>query len=164
MRKEYDFSKAVRLSEVLARRRRKRRQATQGATPAADDEPLSATLAREIRRRAADLDDPVRYLLASQVTPRFVLYYNVTDDAYVLNDPKGATLFKRRKAAHSVKRLLGGRIRVIQCITRKRNGQRIPVLPRLPCKATHAKQGKRAAQHAVAGDGPLRGPRLNGGR
>jgi len=131
MRKKYDFSKAVRASEVLGRRLRKSGTRAERTGPAADDSPLTAAQLREIKRRAADLDDPVRYFLASHMTPRFVLYYNVSDDTYILNDPTGASLFKRRNAANSVKRLLGGRIRVIRCTTRCRNGQRIPVLPRL---------------------------------
>jgi len=134
MRKEYDFSKAVRASAVLGRRRRKvaSGRGAERVAAAADDFPLTAAQVREIKRRAADLDDPVRYLLASRMTPRFVLYYNVSDDTYVLNEPAMATLFKRRKTAESVKRLLGGRIRVIRCTTKHRNGQRVPVLPRLP--------------------------------
>jgi hypothetical protein len=137
MRKEYDFSKAVRVSAVL-RRRQRGVASGRGHERGAGGVPLTAAQLREIKRRAADLDDPVRYLLASQMTPRFVLYYNVSDDTYVLNEPKLATLFKRRKAAESVKRLLGGRIRIIRCTTKHRNGQRVPVLPR------HSRRGKNA--------------------
>lgn len=107
----------------------------------ADDCPLTAVQIREIRRRAADRDDPIRYLLASQVTPRFVLYYNVSDDTYVLNEPKLATLFKRRKTAESVQRLLGGRMRIIRCTTKHRDGRRVPVLPRLPRTSRRRKNG-----------------------
>ena len=128
MRKEYDFSKAVRASAVL---RRRQQRVAHRLADVADDSPLTAAQIREIERRAADLDDPIRYLLASQMSPRFVLYYNVSDDTYVLNEPKLATLFKRRKTAESVKRLLGGGIRIIRCTTKHRNGQRIPVIPRL---------------------------------
>jgi len=140
MKKEYDFSKAVRASAVLRRRRRRAASGSgnERAAAVADDLPLTAAQIREIKHRAADLDDPVRYLLASRMAPRFVLYYNVSDDTYVLNEPKLATLFKRRNAAESVKRLLGGRIRVIRCATKHRNGQRVPVLPR------RARRGKNA--------------------
>lgn len=127
MRKEYDFSKASRAPAVLRRRRRRLAERLEAE---ADDSPLTAAEIREIKRRVADRDDPVRYLLASQMTSRFVLYYNVSDDTYVLNEPKLATLFKRRKTAESVKRLLGGRIRIIRCTTKRRNGQRVPVLPK----------------------------------
>lgn len=110
--------------------RRRREDDKKASADAGDDSPLTAMQIRVIERRAADLADPVRYLLASRMTPRFVLYYNVSDDTYVLNEPASATLFKRRKAAESVKRLLSGRIHVIRCTTNYRNGQRVPLLPR----------------------------------
>ena len=56
-----------------------------------DGEPLTQAQVRELRRRAADLDDPARYLLVSQFRPRFALYYNVSDDVYAMNDPRSAT-------------------------------------------------------------------------
>ncbi len=76
----------------------------------------------------ADLDDATRYLLVSQMGPRFALYYNVSDDVYVMNDPRGATLFKRRKAALALKALLGGSIRLLRCESKRVNGVQVPVL------------------------------------
>lgn len=76
----------------------------------------------------ADLDDASRYLLVSQMGPRFALYYNVSDDVYVMNEPRGATLFKRRKAALAVKALLGGSIRILRCKSKRVNGVQVPVL------------------------------------
>lgn len=93
----------------------------------ASDCPLTPAQIREIRRRVADLDDPVRYLLVSHVGPRFALYYNVSDDLYAMNDPKGGTLFKQRKAAESVKRTLGKGVEIVECRTTRRKGVRIPV-------------------------------------
>jgi len=75
----------------------------------------------------ADLDDVTRYLLVSQMGLRFALYYNVADDVYVMNNPRGATLFKRRKAALAVKALLGGSIRILRCTSRRINGIRVPM-------------------------------------
>ena len=94
---------------------------------AVDDE-LTPAQIRELRRRMADLDDGTRYLLASQIGPRFALYYNVSDDVYVMNDPRAATLFKRRKAALAVKGLLGGSIRILRCKSKRVNGVQVPVL------------------------------------
>jgi hypothetical protein len=96
-----------------------------------DDWPLTPAQIREIDRRVADLDNPVRYLLVSRIGTRFAFYYNISDDLYAMNDPGGATLFKRRKAAESVKRTLGrgGRgIQLVECRTTQRNGARVPVL------------------------------------
>jgi len=89
---------------------------------------LTPAQIRELRRRVADLDDVTRYLLVSQMAPRFALYYNVSDDVYVMNDPQGATLFKRHKAALAVKALLGGSIRILRCKSKRLNGVRVPML------------------------------------
>jgi hypothetical protein len=97
-----------------------------------DEEPLSRAQVRELRRRAADLDDPTRYLLVSRFGRRFELYYNVSDDVYAMNNPRGATLFKRRKAALAVKDLLGPGIQVIRCTTRREKGTRVPVFKKGP--------------------------------
>lgn len=131
MRKQYAVSKAAPTSAVLRARRPESASETRPnrITETTDDLPLTRAQIRELERSVADIRDPVRYLLASQLTPRFVLYYDVSEDTYVMNDPSGATLFKRHKAAVAVKRLLGGGLRIIRCTTRQRNGQRIPLLP-----------------------------------
>jgi len=130
MRKEYDFSQGVR------RRARVRPPGRQGAASGTatyrqsdpvDDE-LTPAQIHELRRRMADLDDVTRYLLVSQMGPRFALYYNVSDDVYVMNDPLRATLFKRRKAALAVKALLGESIRILRCKSKRVNGVQVPVL------------------------------------
>ncbi len=92
------------------------------------DEELTPAQKSELRRRIADLDDPTRYILVSQMAPRFALYYDVSEDVYVMNDPNGATLFKRRTAAVAIKKLLGGPIRVVRCKSKRDSGVRVPVL------------------------------------
>lgn len=104
-----------------------------------DDFHLSKTQLRELDRRIADSKDPVRYLIEGGFGPKFRLYYNVTDDVYAMNNPAGATLFKRRKAALAVQKLLGARTRLLRCTTRRRMGQLIPVLP---MKKSTAKGGR----------------------
>jgi hypothetical protein len=61
-------------------------------------------------------------MLVSEFTRRFILYYNVSDDVYAMNNPSGGTLFKRRKAAEVVRSLLGDRILIVKYIT-KRGGK-----------------------------------------
>jgi len=130
MRKDYDFSQGAR---GRARVRPPGRQgaasgmATYRESDPVDDE-LTPAQIRQLRRRMADLDDGTRYLLVSQMGPRFALYYNVSDDVYVMNDPRAATLFKRRKAALAVKALLGGSIRILRCKSKRINGVRVPML------------------------------------
>jgi len=94
-----------------------------------DDFELTTAQLHELDRRIADTRDPVRYLIEGGFGPKFRLYYNVTDDVYVMNDPAHGTLFKRRKAAVAVQKLLGGGKCIVRCTTRRREGQLIPVLP-----------------------------------
>ena len=130
MRKEYDFSESVRRrarAHPPGRRGAASGMATYREANPVDDE-LTPAQIRELRRRVADLDDVTRYLLVSQMAPRFALYYNVSDDVYVMNDPRGATLFKRHKTALAVKALLGGRIRILRCKSKRLNDVRVPEL------------------------------------
>lgn len=73
---------------------------------AGDDEPLSPETIRELRRRLRDSRDPLRYMLVSEFGRRFMLYYNVSSHTFAMNEPGQGTLFKRREAAESVKKLL----------------------------------------------------------
>jgi hypothetical protein len=128
MRKEPRISKRQPGAATRAGAPRSRRVADgRRAEPdEAADCPLTAAQTREIKRRVADLEDPIRYLLVSRMGPRFSLYYNVSDDLYAMNDPTGATLFKRRKAAESVRRTLGRGVDILQCQTRKSSLYRTP--------------------------------------
>ena len=119
MRREYDFSQGRRFREV---RGRGERSATE------DLDPLTQRQIREIRRRVAESDDPTRYIVVAGFGPRFQLYYNVEDDAYIMNEPKRATLFKRRQLAAAAARLLGQHIGVVKCTTRRRGGERVLVV------------------------------------
>lgn len=99
-----------------------RRRAVPPASGADDIEPLTPAQVRELRCRVADLEDRTRYLLASVFSQRFVLFYDVSDDTFVMNDPTGATLFKRRRAAMAVRRLLDSGIEVLSCQVDDRGG------------------------------------------
>jgi hypothetical protein len=69
-------------------------------------EPQIAVDEKELARRVLDEDDPVRYMVVSEFNREMIFYYNVSHDGFVLNDPTGGTLFKRRNAAEGVRRLL----------------------------------------------------------
>ncbi|TKS58067.1 MAG: hypothetical protein EWM72_03279 [Nitrospira sp.] len=69
---------------------------------------------REIKQRVREMDDPVRYMLVSEFSRRFILYYNVSDNVFAMNNPEGGTLFKRREAAESVRKLLGKGISIVK--------------------------------------------------
>jgi len=154
MRKEYDFSTGIR-GRFSTRDRRRPCAASVGRTirdSSPVDEELTPAQVRELRRRMADLRDTARYILVSQMAPRFSLYYNVSEDVYVMNDPNGATLFKRGNAAVAIKKLLGGRIRVVRCNSRRINGVRVPVLRtrRGRRRAPASRESSRRGVHATA--------------
>lgn len=82
-----------------------------------DLEPLSPAQIRELKRRVRDSRDPIRYMLVSEYSRRFILYYNVSDDVYAMNDPAGGTLFKRLKTAENVKKHLGKGTSIVKYTT-----------------------------------------------
>src|SRR5207247_568081 len=86
-----------------------------GKSVAEDDAPLTRTQRQELYQLVKDSHDRTRYLLISPFSPRFALYYNVSEDTYGWNEPANATLFKRRVAALAVKRLLGRGVKIMQC-------------------------------------------------
>jgi hypothetical protein len=92
---------------------------------------LSKSQVRELQRRVRDLDDRTRYLLVSVFTPRMVLYYNVSNDMFGMNDPSLGTLFKRRAAAIAIQRLLRTGIQLIQCRADRHDRVVRSSLPRL---------------------------------
>jgi hypothetical protein len=77
--------------------------------------PLTAAERRELARRIADADDPRRYLLVSATLPWFSLYYEIQEDAWLIDDPARATLFKRRAAAQAIRDLLKPSVSVVPC-------------------------------------------------
>ncbi len=83
-----------------------------------DEEPLSRAQIKILERRIRDSRDPIRYMLVSEFSRRFILYYNVSDDVFAMNKPSGGTLFKRRQAAERVKKLLGKRISIVKFTTK----------------------------------------------
>jgi hypothetical protein len=85
------------------------------AAPQDEDWELSKAQIRELERRVRDMDDPRRFVLASEFLPTFGLYYDVSDNVYVMNDLSAATVFKKRKAAKAVKALLGKGVRIVEC-------------------------------------------------
>lgn len=91
--------------------------------------PLTKRQIRELERRVRDSEDRTRYLLASVVTPRFILYYNVSEDHYAMNEPYDATLFKRRPAAEAIRSLIGGRDEIVKCRVDKRGRLVLRSLP-----------------------------------
>jgi len=142
MRKEYDFSQAIPFAEWRRRRRR-----STGVDSSRESEldvaPLTRAQIRELDRRVRDAKDRTRFLLASVMGHRFVLYYNVSEDNYAHNDPRYATLFKRRAAAEAVRQQLGAHIQLIRCRANAKGQLILASLPRLRARGS-ARRGKGA--------------------
>jgi hypothetical protein len=66
------------------------------------------------KRRVRYSRDPVRYMLVSEFSRKFILYYDVTTNTYAMNDASRGTLFKRREIAESVKSHLGEGVALIK--------------------------------------------------
>jgi hypothetical protein len=79
-----------------------------------DDAQLSPEWIKELDRRVKDSRDPVRYVLVSEFSRKFILYYDVSTDTFAMNIPNRGTLFKRREIAESVKDLLGQGIALVK--------------------------------------------------
>ena len=95
--------------------KRKTVKKTRRASKADENPPLNAAERRELDRRIKDADDPRRYLLVSATLPWFSLYYEIQEDAWLIDDPSRATLFKRRQAARAICELLRPGVRVVPC-------------------------------------------------
>ncbi len=59
--------------------------------------PLTRAQIRELQRQVHDSKDRTRYLLASVLTEKHALHYNVSEDRFGMSDPSHAILFKRRR-------------------------------------------------------------------
>ena len=90
-----------------------------------DEVKVSPAWVREINRRVRDSENPVRYMLTSEFGRKFILYYDVSRDAFVMNDPSGGTLFKRREAAENVGRLLGRGVLIVKFTIKGRKLKRL---------------------------------------
>src|SRR5438128_10295384 len=113
MKKEYNFSRGVRRKHPVVPVARPGRDGEKSV--AEDDAPLTRTQRQELYQLVKDSHDRTRYLLISSFSPRFALYYNVSEDTYGWNEPAHATLFKRREAALAVKHLLGSSDKIVPC-------------------------------------------------
>lgn len=69
-----------------------------------DDTDLTSQQVREVRRRIKCYDDPVRYVVYSDIFSkrRRRLFLDVSNDTYRMGDWTGATLFRRERVARLV--------------------------------------------------------------
>lgn len=92
-----------------------------------DDDELSPEFLKELRRRIADTNDPVRYVIYSDMTGSgtWRLWLDVSSDTYGMSINQ-ATLFKRKPVAQAVAKANSsgrkGRLRIAKITTK--NGKR----------------------------------------
>jgi hypothetical protein len=120
-----------------------------------DDAPLSPEWITEIKRRVTDSRDPVRYMLVSEFSRRFILYYNVTTDTFAMNDASRGTLFKRREVAESVKAHLGKGIALVKFTVKGGRLKRLSPFRGMRLRSRSAHRIRRRTRHANTGAAEL---------
>lgn len=113
------------------------------------DDDLSPAEIRELKSRIKDHDNPVRYVIYSDLLPngRWRLFLNVSDDTFC-DQLERATLFKREHVAHAVARACSERRKrdlLVAKIT-TRNDQRKVLQYALPGTRTARKKPPNVAQ------------------
>jgi hypothetical protein len=116
-----------------------------------DDSQLSPGWIRELKRRVKDSRDPVRYMLVSEFSPKFILYYDVTSDTYVMNDPSRGTLFKRREIAESVKAHLGKGVALVKFTLKGGRLKRLSPFRGMRLRSRSASRIRRRTGHNAPG-------------
>lgn len=72
----------------------------------ADDWPMSKRYLAILKKRIADLDNPVRYVIVSPFSKKFCLYYAPADCNFAMNEITPGCLFKRKAEAQAIAKLL----------------------------------------------------------
>ncbi len=113
-----------------------------------DDSQLSPEWIRELKRRVKDSRDPVRYMLVSEFSRKFILYYDVTSDTFAMNDASRGTLFKRREIAESVKDHLGQGIALVKFTVKGGRLKRLSPFRGMRLRSRSASRIRRRTGHA----------------
>ena len=113
-----------------------------------DDSQLSPEWIRELKRRVKDSRDPVRYMLVSEFSRKFILYYDVSTDTFAMNIPSRGTLFKRREIAESVKDHLGQGIALVKFTIKGGRLKRLSPLRGMRLRTRSATRIRRRTGHA----------------
>lgn len=74
-----------------------------------DFPPLSQKQLALLKKRAAEMDDPTRFVIVSAFSRRFCLYYVPADGVFAMNDLPPGCFFKSRDEAEAVAKVLGRR-------------------------------------------------------
>jgi hypothetical protein len=102
----------------------------------------------ELKRRLKDSRDPVRYVLVSEFSRKFILYYDVSTDTFAMNIPSRGTLFKRREIAESVKDHLGQGIALVKFTIKGGRLKRLSPFRGIRLRSRSASRIRRRTGHA----------------
>jgi hypothetical protein len=116
-----------------------------------DDPQLSPEWIRELKRRVRDSRDPVRYMLVSEFTRKFILYYDVSTDTFAMNNPSRGTLFKRKEATESVKEHLGEGVALVKFTVKGGRLKRLSTFRGMRLRTRSASQIRRRTGHKARG-------------
>jgi uncharacterized FlaG/YvyC family protein len=113
-----------------------------------DDSQLSPEWIRELKRRVKDSRDPVRYMLVSEFSRKFILYYDVSTDTFAMNIPSRGTLFKRREIAESVKAHLGKGVALVKFTVKGGRLKRLSPFRRMKLRSRRMSRSRPQTRHA----------------
>jgi hypothetical protein len=119
-----------------------------GGDLADDDTPLSPEWIKEINRRVKDSRDPVRYMLVSEFSRKFILYFDVGTHTFAMNDASRGTLFKRREIAESVKAHLGKGVALVKFTVKSGRLKRLSPFRGMKLRSRSANRIRRRTGHA----------------
>jgi hypothetical protein len=122
-----------------------------GGDLAEDDTPLSPEWIKEIKRRVKVSRDPVRYMLVSEFSRKFILYYDVSTDTFAMNNPSRGTLFKRREVAESVKDHLGQGVALVKFTVKGGRLKRLSPFRGMRLRSRSASRIRRRTGHNARG-------------
>jgi CRISPR/Cas system CMR-associated protein Cmr1 (group 7 of RAMP superfamily) len=112
------------------------------------DSQLSPEWMRKLKRRVKDSRDPVRYMLVSEFSRKFILYYDVSTDTFAMNEASRGTLFKRREVAEIVKTHLGKSIAWVQFTVKGNKLTRLSPFRGMRLRSPSASRIRRRIGHA----------------
>ena len=113
-----------------------------------DESQHSPEWIRELKRRIKDSRDPVRYMLVSEFSRKFILYYDVTSGTYAMNDASRGTFFKRREIAKSVKAHLGKGVALVKFTVKGGRLKRLSPFLGMRLRSGRTNRIRRHAGHA----------------
>lgn len=113
-----------------------------------DDAQLSPEWIRELKRRVKDSRDPVPYMLVSEFSRKFILYYDVSTDTFAMNNASRGNLFKRREAAESVKEHLGEGVALVKFTVKGGRLKRLSPFRGMRLRSRSATRIRRRTGHA----------------